>query len=142
MYWQSEKNLQNSNISPTCSHNIVNFRLLISEICWRVWGTPANFNGFRILASLLQRRCSMEVNQTFHDVWPSPVLVHYIYTFSGALTHNRISPCAKFTLRPTLAFSNIGSATAWHLSNGHQRKFATSCIGITELLQRVPSILG
>jgi len=23
-------------------------------------------------------------NQTLHDVWPSPGLVHYIYTFSGA----------------------------------------------------------
>jgi len=40
----------NSNISPTCPHNMVNFG---SEICWRVWGTRANFNGFRVLASLL-----------------------------------------------------------------------------------------
>jgi len=22
------------------------------KICWRVWGTPANFNGFRVLATL------------------------------------------------------------------------------------------
>jgi len=27
--------------------------LLTAEICWRVWGTPANFNAFRILAALL-----------------------------------------------------------------------------------------
>jgi len=39
---------------------------------------------FAFLASLLQRRCSLEVNQTLHDVWPSPVLVHK-YTFSGAV---------------------------------------------------------
>jgi len=53
-----------------------------------VWSTQANFNGFRVLASLLQRRRSTEANQTLqtlHDVWPSPGLVLYIYTFSRAL---------------------------------------------------------
>jgi len=44
---------------------------------------PANFNGFRILASLLHRRRSLEANQTLHDIWPSPGLVHYIYIFGG-----------------------------------------------------------
>jgi len=38
---------------PTCSDNMVNFGPLAPEICWRVWGTPANFNGFRVLAALL-----------------------------------------------------------------------------------------
>jgi len=32
---------------------MVNFGLLWAEICWRVWDTPANFNGFRVLAALL-----------------------------------------------------------------------------------------
>jgi len=54
---------------------------LMAEIGWQVWGTPANFNGFRILASLLHWRRSTEVNQTLHDVWPSPALVHYVYIF-------------------------------------------------------------
>jgi len=27
------------------------FDLLTAEIGWRVWGTPADFNGFRVLAS-------------------------------------------------------------------------------------------
>jgi len=44
---------------------------LTAETGWRVCGTPANFNGVRVLASLLQRRRSTEVNQTLHDVWPS-----------------------------------------------------------------------
>jgi len=53
-YRQLEKKyLSNSNISPTCNHNTVNFGLLAAKICWRVWGTPANFNGFRFLAALL-----------------------------------------------------------------------------------------
>jgi len=32
---------------------MVNFGPLTAEIRWRVWGTPANFNGFRMLAVLL-----------------------------------------------------------------------------------------
>jgi len=55
-----------------------------AEIGWRVSGTPANFNGFRVLVSLLHQRRSTEVNQTLHDVWRSPGLVQYIYIM-GAL---------------------------------------------------------
>jgi len=47
------KTFLSSNIFPTCPHNMVNFGPLAAEICWRVWGTPANFNGFRVLAGLL-----------------------------------------------------------------------------------------
>jgi len=32
---------------------MVNFRPLVAEILSLVWGTPANFNGFRVLAALL-----------------------------------------------------------------------------------------
>jgi len=44
-------------------------------------GHLSNFNGFHVLASLLKRRRSQEANQTLHDVWSSPGLVHYIYNF-------------------------------------------------------------
>jgi len=47
------KKLLNNDTSSTCPHNMVNFDLLTAEICWRVWGTPANFNGFRVLVALL-----------------------------------------------------------------------------------------
>ena len=57
-----EKN--SSNISSRCPHNIVNFGLLSAEVCWRVWGTPANFNGFRILAALLHGTLVVGVSQT------------------------------------------------------------------------------
>jgi len=40
------KKLLNNNISSTCPDNMVNFGLLTAEICWRVWGTPANSTGF------------------------------------------------------------------------------------------------
>jgi len=78
-----KKNLLNSNISSTCPHNMVNFGPLTAEIGWQVWATPANFDGFRTLASLLHRRRSTEVNKTLHDVCPSPGLVYYIYIFGG-----------------------------------------------------------
>ena len=45
-YRQSEKNLLNINVSPTCPHSMVNFCPLAGEICWRVWGTPAILTGF------------------------------------------------------------------------------------------------
>jgi len=55
------KNLLNSNISPTCLYNTVNFGQLTAEICWRVCGTPANFNGFRVLAALLHSTLAVGV---------------------------------------------------------------------------------
>ena len=75
MYRQSEKNLL---YRLTCPHNMVNVSPLTAEICSGVWGTPANFNGFRVLASLLHRRRSMEVNQTARRLAVSYGLVHCI----------------------------------------------------------------
>jgi len=43
-----KKNLLNIDTTFACPHNMVNFGLLTAEICWRVWGIPANFNGFRV----------------------------------------------------------------------------------------------
>ena len=91
----------NSNTSITCPQNMVNFGPLTADIGWRVWGTPENFNGFGVLASLLHRRRSTEVNQTLHTMF-----------------------VAKLTLHPNLAFPSIGSVTARHSSSGRQRNFA------------------
>ena len=57
---------------------------LTAEVGLPAWSTPAHFNGFRVMALLLQRRRSLEANQTLHDVWPSLVLLHYIYIFGGS----------------------------------------------------------
>jgi len=35
-----------------------------AEICWRVWGTPAYFNGFRDLAALLHATLVVGISQT------------------------------------------------------------------------------
>ena len=49
----NRKKVLRSNMSSVRSHNMVNFGPLAAEIGLRVWGTPANFNGFRVLAALL-----------------------------------------------------------------------------------------
>jgi len=59
-----KKNLLNTDTSFTCPHNMVNFGLLTAETCWWVWGTPSNFNGFRILAALLHSTLVVGVSQT------------------------------------------------------------------------------
>jgi len=48
-----KKKLVKQQYLPTCRYNMVNFGPLAAEICSLVWGTPANFNGFRVLAALL-----------------------------------------------------------------------------------------
>jgi len=48
--------------------------------------------------------------------WADTLYIH----FWGLLPPNGILPPAKFTLRPSFAFSYIGSVTAWHSSSGRQ----------------------
>ena len=58
------KKLLSSNISSTCFHNMVNFSPLAAEISPVVWDTPANFNGFRVLAALLHGTPVLGISQT------------------------------------------------------------------------------
>jgi len=53
-----------SNISSRCPHNMVNFGLLAAEIGPAVWGTQANFNGFRFSAALLHGSQVVGASQT------------------------------------------------------------------------------
>ena len=73
--------------------------------------------------------------------WAGTLYMH----FRGLLPPDSISPRAKFTLRPSLAFSYIGSVTARHASSGIsetlQRGISLSN-GIMELSQRAPPIFG
>jgi len=82
-------------------------------------GTTANFIRFHMIILLLQRRRSLQANQTLYNVWPSHGLVNYIYLW-GLLLTDRMLPGAEFTLCPSLAFSYIGSITAT------SQKFMTS----------------
>jgi len=82
-------------------------------------------------------------HQTLHDLWPFPVLVHHIYIFGGCCPPDGILPGAKFTVRPSLAFSYIGTVTVWHSSSGASQTLRHGTRnGIAELLQRATPILG
>ena len=63
-YRQSEKYLLSSCMSFRCPHNMVNFGPLTAEIGSGIWGTAANFNGFRVLAALLHGSQVVSVSQT------------------------------------------------------------------------------
>ena len=84
-------------------------RPITAEIGLPDWGTRANFNRFRVLSSLLQRRRSSEAKQAVSCAGT-------LYTFSGALAP---SPYAQ-----VLAFSYVGSVTARLSSSGPQPNFA------------------
>ena len=109
---------------------MVHFDLLTADIGSGVWGTPANFNGFRVLAALLQRRHSPEANQTLHDVRPLPGLIDYIHIFGGCspvteFYHMQNSLCVLQFLRcPT------GSVIARHSSSRHEPNIAALSTGI------------
>jgi len=98
------KNLLKINISSTCPYNMVNFGSLTAEIRWRVSGTPANFNGFRVLASLHAATSLNGGQPNFArclDVsWTGTLCIH----FPGLLPRNGILPRATFTLLPSLTF--------------------------------------
>jgi len=53
-------------LPSTCPHNMANFGPLAAEIGSGLWGTPANFNGFRVLAALLHGTLVVGVSQTLH----------------------------------------------------------------------------
>jgi len=97
------KKLLNSNTSSTCPHNMVNFGPLTAEICWQVWGTPANFTGFCVLTAVLHGTLVVGISQTLrrwtegatynrqggHHVWHWPTFL-VLTNFSSTMTVRRI----------------------------------------------------
>jgi len=64
MYRQSEKIVKQQYLPYTSPHNMVNFGSLAAEIVSLVWGTPGNFNVFRVLAALQNGTLVVGVSQT------------------------------------------------------------------------------
>jgi len=140
-----KKNLLSSNTSSRCPQNMVNFGPVTAEIDLPVWFTPSNFNGFHVLVSLLQRRRSLEANQTLHDVWPSPGLIQYVpvYIFGGCcplteFCHVQNSLCVQVLHSPILSALLHGTPAAG-VSQTLQRGTRN---GVMELSQRALSIFG
>jgi len=104
MYRQSEKKLVKQQYLPYMSPQYGELGPLAAEIVSLVWGTPGNFNGFRVLAALLhgtssgrQPNCGVEQRARHlysaggHHVghWPT-FLVSLYFTFHCML-HVRLS---------------------------------------------------
>jgi len=136
------KSLLNSNVSSTCPHNVANFGPLTAEIGSGIWDIPANFNGFRALASYcsdVAHRRPTKLCTIFRRLlgW------YTTYTFLGTLAPKRNLPAAIFTLRPSLAFSYTSSVTARTPAAGvSQSLWRGTRNGITELSQTAPPIFG
>ena len=115
-----EKNLLNSIISSTCPDNMVNFGILADEIVSLVWGPQLISTGFAswlcYCTDVAQWR-SVKHCTVFGRLWAGTLYI------LRALPPNVIFPAAKFTLRPSLAFSYIGSVNARHSSSGCQPNF-------------------
>jgi len=59
-----KKKLVKQQYLPHVSSQYCELGPLEAEIHWRVWGTPANFNGFCVLAALLHGSQVVGVSQT------------------------------------------------------------------------------
>ena len=72
---------------------MVNFGLLTAEIRWRVWGTPANFNGFRVLAALLHVTLVMVAlcNRADHYIFALLFLSYFFLLLSFFLSSPNLS---------------------------------------------------
>ena len=106
--------------------------------------TLANFNGFRVLASSLNRRRSTEVTRTLQDIWPSPALVHYIYILGGACPLTEFcqvqnSLCVQVLCSPSLLAVVLHRTPEVGVSQTLRRGTRN---GITELSQTAPPICG
>jgi len=131
----NRKKLLNSSISSTSSHNTVNVGPLTAEIHSEVWGSPANFNEFRVLPSLLHWRQAMEINQTLHDVWPSHGLVHRV-------SKKLCKICLSELLQTSINFDIFCSKMANKLKLCEVHSFSTSsnsCHHTTVLSANVPN---
>jgi len=99
---------------------MVNFGLLTAEICWRVWGTPANFNGFRVLACSVTARHSSSGRRAG-------------FSLSRALFRKNMGPYLIYVYRPTeftchtKSFSYYYFNYFWHVVK--LQKFAGPLVG-------------
>ena len=127
------KNLLNSNIASTCPHNMANFVPLMAEIGSGVWGTPANFNGFHVLASLLQRFRSPDRSTKLCTMFGRLLGCCTMYTFSAALLFWRTSSTCKLQFA-----SNSCVLLYWqrHCTGVSQTLWRGTRNRITELSQR------
>jgi len=159
-HWQSEKML-NINTSSICPHNMVNLGPITAENCWRVRGTPANFNGFRVSAALLHGTPAVSVSQTLrrwtegamyirqgsHHVrhWPTFLVLFYSPNLSRrrldvyhTSTDTWCGPSANLECRSDTYCTRLSENTG--RKNRHLATVAQVCRAISSQLRHVSTI--
>jgi len=100
-----------SNISYTYPHNMVNFGPLAAEIVSLVWGTPGNFNGFRVLAALLHGIAVVGVSQTLRRWTEGATYIrqggHHVGHWTTFLVRHKTGPQGHFPDEPELAGPSV-----------------------------------
>jgi len=113
----------------------------MAEIRWQVWGTPANFNGFRVLALLLHRRRSINGGQpNFARLAAS--WAGTLYTLGGSCPLTEFCQVQKNcvqVLRSAILAALLHGTLVVRVSQSLRRGTRN---GITELSQRALPILG
>ena len=99
MYRQSEKKLVKQQYLLYMSPQYGELGPLAAEILSLVWGTPANFNGFRVLAALLHGTLVVRVSQTaalnrgrhlYSAGWPSRWTLAHISSLEHKLINEAV----------------------------------------------------
>jgi len=136
---------------------MVNFGLLAAEIRWRVWGTPANFNGCRVLAALLHGTVVVGVSQTLrhwtegatyirqggHRVGHWPTFLVYNWSLRYKIRGDNLLLLTLFVSLITLVFAP--GLKAWVLCESSlslyvvlwRKHFWTGCLEMSPLLQQL-----
>ena len=114
---------------------MVNFGLLTAEICWRVWGIPADFNGFRVLAALLHGTLVVGVSQTFRR-WTEGATYtrqggHHVGHWPTFLVTQIVLQKTNFTMT---------SARVWQNAVIHTDKFLMSILWVPVVTLPISSV--
>jgi len=126
-----KKNLLSSNISSTCPYNMVNFGPLAAEMVSLVWGTPGNFNGFRVLLLVV-----VVVMYHMWSVYRISYLTGNVVSLPGHLNCMFSGSCCWFTSLTV----GVGGAVA--VSGGSVKADACVCFSLVEVISSNSNNLG
>ena len=87
----NRKKIVSSNTSSTCPYNMANFGPLAAEIISLVWDTPANFNGFHVLAVLLHGTPVVGISQTLQRWTEAPPIFGRAAITLGIGSHSSLT---------------------------------------------------
>jgi len=147
MYRQSEKISLSGNISSICLDNT--YGELRPTNCWDLLASLGHPNKFQLVFASWLRYCTDVAQRRSNKLCTmfGRLLRWYtIYNFSwwgGSCHLTEFLSAAKLTLRPSLAFSYIGSVTARQSSSRASQSLGRGTRnGITELSETAPPIFG